>query len=216
MAIDSHRVSEDLYILSLGCGCGLDYYGLILARNDYDKGLDMHYTGVDVIDWPYKDCMEDFEFIQVDLGAWNQFDRDSYDVIIFPKSIGELSDRDFNNLLGTFSRSQFRKDRIFLAASIRSERKEIDSERLSEIKKVFLTQHGYSSDSDLTYNCDSDIGIATAFPQFKYPDHILEYVINLQEQCAAKDDNCYLYCSIGRWPILKLKYLLYRIIALVR
>lgn len=212
-----YEISDYLYVLSLGCGCGIDYYGLMLACHKHDEELYISYTGVDAVDWPYKDCMdEDFEFIQVDLGEWEKFDWPSYNVIIFPKSIGEFSSQGFISLKGTVSRSQFKKDRIFLVASMRAEHKDTDKERLTEIKEIFLTRHGYSCASDYIFYFDSNSGIVTEFPEFKYPDHILEYITSLPEQCAAKDEYSCKDCSIGRWPILKLKYFLCRIVVLVR
>ncbi|MEN6350506.1 MAG: hypothetical protein ABFD08_14060 [Syntrophomonas sp.] len=210
---------EYLHVLSLGCGCGIDYYGLILACDESNQQPDVIYTGVDAVDWPYRDCMrgEEFEFIKVDLGEWEQFDWPLYNVILFPKSIGEFTIKGFKNLKRTVARSEFNENRIFVVASLRAENKEADKKRVDEIKKIFLEQHGYTCESDVDYYYDSSAGIVTEFPDFKYPDHILDYITSLQRHCTInpEDYEC-LNCSIDRYPILKLSYFYYRIIILER
>lgn len=209
-------------VLSIGSGCGIDYYALYFALNQNHDLI--CYTGVDSCDWNYRDSLGNHEyyFENIDINNWTKFDWDGYNVIIFPKSIGEFSNDTFNALLKAIEKSRFKSNRLILVSSLRSSRVDDDGERLTRIINVFENHHEYNcmDDKNNYIHYRQNVRLDEYFPQFHYPNHILESITSLIENCdtysrngeACKDDCQY----INKWPILKTGLIKYQIKRLER
>lgn len=215
-------------VLSIGTGCGVDYYGLYFALKEKDASAvgDICYTGIDLIDWSYRDTIENdwIYFINDDITQWESLDWEEYNIIIFPKSIGEFTDVDFQKLLKVFENTHFNEDRIFLVSSIREQNDTIDTDRMEQILNVFEMTQGYHClDDKSTYtHYTENVGLARYFKDFSYPNDILEYITKLIDNCKVYEENCYESCEqncatlLNKCPILKTGHIKYQIKRLER
>lgn len=81
-------LEERFNILSVGCGCGIDFWGLRFAKQQTNSQMNIRYTGLDIVDWQYWDSFnEEVYFINTDIRELQCLDENEYNIIIFPKSI---------------------------------------------------------------------------------------------------------------------------------
>lgn len=115
-------VDPPLNVLSIGCGCGVDYFGLDQALRLHPMyAPDIRYTGIDVVRWKYTDKLGrdgSVFFLNQDITQWDKLDETSYNVIMFPKSIGEFSHPVFTHIKTMLQNSTFEQDRVCLACSL--------------------------------------------------------------------------------------------------
>jgi hypothetical protein len=220
--VDSYKV------LSIGTGCGVDYYGLYFALKERDASAvdDICYTGIDLIEWSYRDTIgNDWTyFINEDITQWKSLDWDGYNIIIFPKSIGEFTDDDFSKLLNIFKNSDFTEERIFLVSSIREQNDSIDTDRMEQIINVFEKEHSYHClDDKSTYTYyRENVGLAKYFKEFNYPHYTLEYITSLIDKCKVYEENWFESCEqncatlLNKYPILRTGHIKYQIKRLER
>lgn len=142
----------------------------------------------------------------------------------FPKSISELSDSELNAMSNSFSSKNIQKDRFFVCISLREDQGSIDrdiqkTKRLIEAirKNGFCTKWPYAQ---YTYYVRND-GIALFDNDFQYPSEVLEFVTNLNVECAnykIQEENCQSNCKkyLSRWPILKVGHIRYQVIMFER
>jgi len=140
-------LSTPFHILSIGTGCGIDYWGLEFALRNYEMNSAdyAYYTGIDKVNWRYREKFEnkDCSYINQDITRWEKLDRDNYDIIIFPKSIGEFSQRDFQKLLSIMKHSNFKSPKMIIASSIREQFDEIDVSRISTLITIIEKKHNF-------------------------------------------------------------------------
>lgn len=219
---------DEYNVLSIGSGCGLDYYGLHFALSEISQELvnNICYTGIDVINWNYKEDIDnDFiYFLNEDITKWDELDWDEYNIIMFPKSIGEFSNEGYNKLLEVFRNSTFKNDRICLVSSVREKNEDIDVDRLNDLIKILKKEQNYSClDDNIRYSCyKENVGLAKYYSQFKYPDEILKYITNLLDRCPKYIENWFEACDencatlLNKYPILKTGHIKYQIKRLER
>lgn len=222
------RVIEDNFIdkynvLSIGCGCGIDYYGLYFALKDKNESLvkNIRYTGVDIINWSYKEKLhgENIYYINDDITTWKELDSGGYNIIMFPKSIGEFSEQHFEKILCVFKNTQFTSDNIFLLSSVREQNDLIDRLRMGSIIDVFEEKHKFKClDDKYSYiYYIQNVGLSKYFPQFYYPNSILQFITNLMKNCSTYVEACMKACeqncatSLNKHPILKTGHIKYQI-----
>lgn len=215
---------DEFNVLSVGCGCVVDYYGLYYAlNNDVDR---ICYTGIDKIDWAYKDRLnnDNYYFIQQDISEWEILDWDQYNLIIFPKSIGEFECNTFRNFKNALKNTDFLQDKICLISSLRDAYSDIDSNRMEELIQIFESVHNYQCLDDKTSytHYKENVGLKKYFDEFDYPDYIMDFVRTLIEQCQEYVNNDYLACTseceqqLNKSPILKTGHIKYQIKRLER
>ena len=124
-------LGESLKVISIGSGCGIDCWGLYFAI--CDSGGDpkrVNYTGIDIVKWKYQEILhiDNSYFINKDITEWTKLDENDYNVIVFPKSIGEFSDKDFNIVCDIFVNTDFSEKRICGLCSLMDIGKEGDAE----------------------------------------------------------------------------------------
>ena len=116
------RGIANLSVLSFGCGCGLDFYGLYFARKICDTAdIAISYKGIDLVDWDYRDLVSiqnNFQptFSNYDVAKITNNYLEGYNVLVFPKSLSDFSDESFKSLCDNVHRSRFTLP-LFLAAS---------------------------------------------------------------------------------------------------
>lgn len=218
-------------VLSIGCGCGLDYYALELALRDQGTNCSksVYYTGVDKIKWHYTDSFgnRDYKIITtniLDLGNINQIQEEPFDIIIFPKSIGEFSDNEFELLIGRFNASDFPQKKVFIVSSLRKEYSAIDQERMRILLENIERTHGYICNKPKTeyiYYTQS-VGLRKYFPDFIYPNDIYQFLDNLSQACPTRkangrfcEDDCADTLSNKR-PILRTDHIRYQYFMLTK
>lgn len=225
LLIQKH-VGKPFNVLSIGAGCGLDYYGLNLALKDFNINLSdsVYYTGVDLVEWKYRDDLgnTDCWFFEDNIANWDELEQDDYNIIIFPKSIGEFDNYSFQQIENIFSNTMFKSDSLCIISSLRESRSFIDGERLSRLIDILETEHSYIS-LDPKEKCKvftEKKGLISVIPGFKYPDHILEFITSLSTKCGTFIDwseNCQRDCTyLNKYPILTTGHIKYQSIRLER
>ena len=149
----------------------------------------------------------------------DKLDKDNYNIIIFPKSIGEINGNEFQKLLDIFEKSPFKCGKMIIASSVREQSDDIDVHRLSNIIDILIEEHGFNClDKKTTYtHFTEDVGLRRHFPDFVYPQQIIEFISNLLEQCEGYRLNAQKSCEgecesiLNRWPILRTGHVKYQI-----
>jgi len=217
--------NSNLNILSLGCGCGLDYSGLYFAA--LDMKIDMakiKYVGYDVVNWLNRDHFENLsaKFIiksVSDLPVVKRFNN----IIIFPKSISDIDDLSFQKLANQLSQCDFVSPKIVLISSIRADKHYMSSDidRFQLIFKQFSDKGFATTDKTNEYwhFSNPDKAWATLMPGFSIPDSIVEFLKHLSEKCSKyikNKKNCKPDCAkiLNRWPILKVGTSRYQMVQL--
>ena len=144
---NDNRIQE-YRVLSIGCGNAVDYDGLRFALLKADRSIEqVSYTGVDIVDWGFKgepgkekgNCVfikgniadpmlwnsqgepgnENYGSTQNNIGDSNHERRPrDCNILIFPKSLGELSKSDISNgkLAENIKRRTCNGDILYIAA----------------------------------------------------------------------------------------------------
>lgn len=218
-------------VLSIGCGCAVDYCGLELALRDINTSCSekVYYTGIDIVKWELINDFNnpDFSVIISDIMEFDDI-RDiqgkTPHVIIFPKSIGEFSDKHFQKLLKLFKKSTFKRKTLYFISSIRKQHIEIDQTRMRLLLELMESEHRYQCDKDKnTYTYyKQNVGLRKYFYEFIYPQNIYDYLDNLKNQCPTKIKNgCYCEADCeeklnNKRPIMKTDHIRYQIFVLNR
>jgi hypothetical protein len=214
-------IKDNLNVLSIGTGCGVDYCGLEFALREHGMNASSHafYTGVDIIRWKYRDKFdnEDCHFLLKDITDWDKLDEEDYNVVIFPKSIGEFSQEQFLKIISTFENTKFASDRIILISSVREQSDSFDIPRLARIISVFEDSQKYVclDERDTCTKFVENVGLRKYFPDFVFPQDILDFIANLVSRCKGFQENsktCEDDCqNLNRSPILRTKHIRYQI-----
>lgn len=220
---------DSISVTSVGCGSMIDYWSLVHALEIKHKlDCSIRYVGIDKIDWNYKIPERQNDEVHYLIGnAADFFTCNSQfvsDVYFFPKSISEFSDSELNAMSNSFSSKNIQKDRFFVCISLREDQGSMDrdiqkTKRLIEAirKNGFCTKWPY--DQYIYY--DRNDGIALFDNDFQYPSEALEFVTNLNVECAnykIQEENCQSNCKkyLSRWPILKVGHIRYQVIMFER
>ena len=219
--LDLNFTKLPLNILSIGSGCGLDYYGLVFALKN--RGIDINdnvqYTGIDIINWGYKDNLgnPNCQYIQTDINNFQAILRNNYNIIVLPKSIGEFDTASFNQLLNTLERALFLEDDICILSSIREMHSEIDINRMNQIINVFRNKYYVCNNPNSSYyHFEEKQTLFAAFPDnFTFPSHIIDVLKELLCNCRNYIENgepCLDDCKdLNRWPILRTDHMQFQI-----
>ena len=220
---------DNISVTSVGCGTMIDYWALIHALEKRRKiGSSIRYVGIDKIDWNYKFAARQNDEVHYLIGnAKDFFENNSQfisDVYFFPKSISEFSVSELDAMANSFSSKKIQKNKFFVCISLREDQGSLDrdiqkTKRLMEAisKNGFYTKWPYDQ---YTHYVRND-GIASFDNDFQYPSEALEFVTNLNVECAnykIQEENCQYDCKkyLSRWPILKVGHIRYQVIMFER
>lgn len=206
--IGKNYLTPPLSVASIGCGAGIDYYALRFVVPPSFK--DFTYQGFDLIDWGFPENNSRTVFLQANISELN---LENINVLIFPKSLSEFSDKDFEAFLVNLNPRKF-QDHICIVSSIMNVGGEHDIKRIQLLEEKFC-QFGYKSlnDSNETYtptaeSCYHVIGA-------RCPDYVTEYLSQLKALCEQTAPGCP-NCQINKSPILRTEYMRFQTLFLVR
>lgn len=221
-------IGNNLNVLSIGCGCGIDLWGLKFAIDDYEEEIEIEYTGLDVVDWLYWDNLniDDCYYINDNIMDMRVLDERNYNVIMFPKSIGELDKETFKNLKRVFENTNFCSTKIVLLSSIRKTRRDDDIDRFAQIVDIFEETHGYECIDDKYeyhyFNQDFDgqyPRLQDVFKEYIYPNEIREFMTKINHKCQGYIENDYEPCedkcnNMNRYPITRASQIEFQVVRL--
>jgi hypothetical protein len=220
---------ERLNVLSIGCGCGADLWGLYYAieaagGTPHDR---IDYTGVDLVDWQYRDTfgLQNVRFLQQNITEWEELNRSDYNVFVFPKCIGEFSDTVFGSICQMFAKSRFDRQHVCGLRSLMDVGKETDAARFRRIAQIMQAVHRFNCLDELnTYrrpqNPHEGLRSSSICPSFLYPNDIKPKVKALLSACPTHEANgapCEDECrKLNRSPILYATYVNYQLLRFQR
>lgn len=224
--IEQNFLEGRLKVISIGCGCGIDLWGLNFAIQDTNNRLDMidRYTGIDITDWLYRDDLniQNASLIIQDISTWHQMDENDYNVFIFPKCIGEFTDEVFESVCRLFENTVFTENQLFGLCSLKTIGTNSDIDRFNQITRILENTHGYRSLDPLNeyMTCNPSPGLRRIFPQFVYPNNVLNNLNVLLTGCptfSAANSACDHDCNdLNRSPILTAAYINYKLMRFER
>lgn len=210
----SGRLGAPMEVLSLGCGCGIDYYALYLAARDLHLTLEdvFGYTGVDVAPWRYQHNYGSppAKFSKLDAERL-YLNGCSNNVFVFPKSIGEIAPDDFGTIENVFRHGSFDADQLCLVASLRNRDCATETHRVDRLVHVLETQHNYQCLD--VFEGVQHLGapqFADLCEGFCYPQNARDFITSLRRRCprfrsgkCAGTPEC---TDLDRQPILYTSY----------
>lgn len=215
--IEQNHLNNSYHILSIGAGSGVDYYGLDLALKDIGKSAKeyVYYTGVDVIDWRYRHPLNnpDCRFTNEDISNIHPDKLSQVNLIIFPKSIGNLTESAFDDLVNQIKITKWSETKMYVISSINDYQEELEKERYEKLLSVFVLDHGYTDlDEDTDYYYFDDKENTNIF---SYPEHIKKFLGALQDQCKSYDPyrkECISLCEslLNNGPLLGAGHIKYQ------
>lgn len=208
---------KDAKVYSFGAGCGLEFYGLYFSL--VEQGLKIKdtgfYQGIDLINWSYSDLLKlTPDIIINDVEFLDKIDP-SYNIYMFPKSIGEFSVGEFDHVKDLLTNSISTQKKIVLISSFRESTPK-DYIRFKQICKI-LDNKGYNSLDDRKEYWGFKKGTAVYSQNFThFPDEIKNFITDLLNYCKLeKKQSCNSECSevLNRCnPILTLAYVSYNVL----
>lgn len=223
------RYNDKIKVTSIGCGNMIDYWGLVEALGEVrNSACQIEYKGIDTIDWNYKvEAREGDSLRFINRNAAAIFTKVSSlvsDVYVFPKSISEFSNEEFQEICKGFSKKEIQKDKIHVLISLRSDPGSMERD-MERSKKIVLAmkQNGFVTENQATtyiHYVDEDRGIKKNDCKFEYPDEAIELLSSLNTACytyANEGENCTNDClNLNRWPVLKARNIRYQILSFGR
>lgn len=221
---------NNINVISLGAGCGMDSWGLNFAIQDISYELPVAYMGLDKVKWEYRDNLniDNYNFLTQDLTAIDKFMGKNYNVIMFPKSIGEFDSCTFDNLKNIFINTEFISDKLVLISSVRKKRDIIDIDRLETIADILEKSQRYKClDNKRVYtyypknNMDEYYKLEDICDKYIYPKDIENFLINLNQNCEGYIENGYNQCDddceiMNHYPIKRCSQIEYQILRFKR
>ncbi|MCL2721802.1 MAG: hypothetical protein FWD47_10760 [Treponema sp.] len=192
-------------VLSIGCGCFLDYHGLVFALSQSSKPI--KYTGIDIIEWNYNHLFLDqnIQFSQIKIEDYEFPLSTDHNIIFFPKSLSEIPDDGLNVLLGNLQKINFTSDYIYLVSSTMDKGFVHDEGKYKRIISAFENISFYCNSYQPTQELKKKAFLHFD-NDFYYPDSVKNYLNSLHEKCVeytTNNKNCKDDCiNITRSPIL--------------
>lgn len=227
MQLFNHKfLTEKLNVLSIGCGSGIDLWGLYFAVKETgkDPGSFIRYTGVDIAPWVYQDKLglKKVRFLTQNIADWKKMDRNDYNVFVFPKCIGEFPANIFESICKMFEKTQFSEKKVCGLCSLMDKGMNSDADRFRRIAQIMMESHGFHCLDELNnyWTAKRNEGLRAICPSFVYPDDILDRVKYLLNECPTygeKEKACENDCAnLNRWPILRTTSLKYKLLRFER
>ena len=231
-------------ILSIGCGMAIDYLALRKTMDDYPDTKDtlIDYIGVDLVDWLYRfDSLksDNFKFHKQDINCWmksHKFELLSRDIIIFPKSISEFTEEQFNALICSMIsiEGEFSRNRIVLCGSFRKtdSNNYLDRKRFDCFVDKFSIRFKMNVAKVISTTKENGVQIVVPQEDFishsdrfsRFPDQVLDTMLNLYKFCNRFKEQNQIHCNpcmcneslVFKHPILRTKYIDFKIVILKR
>ena len=183
--ISQLKKDDEIKVLSVGSGCGLDYYALLYAMDEQQfNWSNLHYTAVDKVNWQYfYNVGGNLCYFNNDVAELDINDSKEYNIIIFPKTIGELNKQQFNFIKEYIEYKV--EDKFYLINSLR-ESYGVDSNRFNKLVDYIGKMRG-----ELVCGDDIEVKVLESRGVYgyngmynvSYPDEIKKYIENILVQC---------------------------------
>lgn len=220
-------MSGKFKILSIGCGCGVDLWGLYFAlrKQGGDCAALIDYTGIDLAPWQYFDDLglPTARFIRRDITSLNRLKRSDYNVVVFPKCIGEFPPGVFNKICDIIKQSLFQENRVCGLCSLMDKGCSYDETRFSRVAQTLQTTHGFEllDENDTHWHVPKKCGLKAICKGFDYPEDILNSVKANLDKCqtnTANGHSCEKDCDeqLNKSPILTTSYVKYQMLRFER
>jgi hypothetical protein len=207
-----------LGVVSYGCGCGVDLWGLCFALEQVgrDPRDCVTYTGIDRVWWRHADVRglgKARIHAPWDVTALSVLDG-TCNVIAFPKSFDakEIQDSKFHRLCEIIAKARFDQDRVVLLVSLTAQPCDEDRVRLQQVSDA-LQLHGFIERENIIppYDGEQDVPIETDCPGFVYPRDMRKKVVEVPSLCgrATRQGEPCPKCGFHRqhkWHIEKTTY----------
>ncbi len=226
---EREKFKDCIQVASIGCGNMIDYWGLIEALDEIrNSECQIKYKGIDTIDWKYKiEARGQDEVSFIKANAATIFTKASdlvSNVYIFPKSISEFSNEEFQDICEGFRNKRIRKNRIHILISLRADQGSMDRDMERSGKLIMaVKQNGFATKDNATtyiHYKDEDRGIKKIDYKFEYPGEAIDLLTSLDKKCSAyrnNKENCTDDCkNLSRWPVLKAKNIRYQVLSFAR
>ena len=210
--------SKSISVTSLGCGAMLDYAALRMALKKTDNvGTVVDYMGMDTVFWKYSMPIHGGDRVctRQDNAAvyMNETENLSSDIYIFPHSVSDFTQDDFDSMCNAFATKHILKERIHILFSLRADKKsnEMDDKRCRRIIEA-VESNSHKLKTDYNVNADDrkyNKAIISIDGEFCYPDDVLYFVKHLYNRCN-EHKNCtedYCHDMINRSPVLYAKHM---------
>lgn len=213
---------DNINIISIGCGSGIDYYALEHYKRVKNTKLNYTYLGVDIVEWDYKPS--GINFLNTPISKLDEKTLKNVDVIVFPKILTELSDKEINDFATKILKYNTSKELYFVNSYITNDATDntkIDGINKFEIVCKKLKNNGFNlvNDECATYHrFINQKGISNTHSFFNYPDDIINATKILPEVCIdlnESEEKCK-SCDIGFSPILTAKYIAFQVLKFVK
>ncbi|MBW2100623.1 MAG: hypothetical protein JRG68_07715 [Deltaproteobacteria bacterium] len=178
--IFDRNLNKKLNVLSIGAGCGLDYYGAYFANNG--NKVDLKYCGIDIVDWEDKQSIGEYNIFIEDLAESDLSKFEDVNIILFPKSLFELPSEVANNFFYSIQKQFFKCNSILLISSQRSHYIGQDSNRFNELVSSF-EKNGYRKASGGLIEAPADFTSFYHFVKFSCPSFIRPLLESLSDRC---------------------------------
>lgn len=218
--LEKHFLIADPAVLSIGCGCGIDLWALAIALKDVKRDpRDLRWTGIDAVEWRHSDDvgLEAWFLTPRSIGEFDRLPEEDYNVILFPKSIGELSEDELHKLLVAMGRTRLSQGRIAVMASMTAKwREEEERSRLHRFSDELRQNHCYKLRRERTiFSGESDAkSVKSVHEAFCYPPSMLRTLSSLPDSLCGVAQSEGKRCADCRFPertmpITTLKYFRY-------
>jgi len=206
----NYEYSDNISVLSIGCGCMIDYWSLTRAlRQKTWEDCIIDYIGIDSVGWEYcfeSEITDNIRFIQGDaVAVLENVPSISRDVFFFPKSISEFSHDDLERI-GNSIGAKNQNDLFHLLISVRANEysMHLDTKRVKKLISA-ISSHGYvtSDDPDMYWRfthdgTNDDKKIRNTDSEFKHPSKAYSLMNTLNTKCEfyiSNGVNCNSECK---------------------
>ena len=203
---------SSISLLSLGCGGMLDLVGFNYARinNEKYKTSTPYYYGVDLIDWNCKNTkiIENTKFFNCNIDEFdiNSVD-DPIDIIIFPKSISEISNDCIDKFVNNISCDKLSKKLCIINS--RRGSSVTDANKAEYFSSCIKEKCNYSSGDYIYFDIDKDNEVYLGeLVNCGFREDVKQWMINLTTRYCLFGECTHEQvqeCSkvIDKWPLLK-------------
>ena len=195
---------ENLKVLSIGVGSGVDYYALKEVLNN--KNISLDYTGVDIVDWKYR--TSEINFIHTDILNLDKIYFEDVDLVVFPKSLIELEDNRLKYITESIKKTASKK-LSFLNTYVKKGQKVSGVEEFKIINQGLVNSHYKLCEENDTerYYTDDD-----QRSKIDYPINYYDWKDELENYCSGCNQDQIDRCNIAQYPMLYQKHMAFNVL----
>ena len=196
---------KPISIASVGCGAGIDFFAL---RAVMPYGF--RYNGFDIINWDFpKDDNASFSLQNI-----SDIRLHDINVLMFPKSLSEFSQEEFDSFFNNFDPHSLRYP-FCIVSSMMDKGGEYDVERTKRLERKicdtgYISQTVFPNQKDTTETFGPNENACYDLISASCPQDVVDYLLKIKESCVPTS-RC-IDCHIDRMPILTTDYVRFQIL----